>query len=124
MKNGDYSTEQLDMFLKAYVQAALWSSFGTKRPKKRLRDLPSSVLAKLLSDSKKFLDRAAPTINENYYDEAYPDAGVAFWFTRNFDGQHGPTFDSEGWPDQLTTIAESFGEQAIFELEDGRIMVE
>jgi hypothetical protein len=124
MKNRDYDRDQLNMFFKAYVEAALWSSFEKERPKKRLRDLPSDVRVKLLSDCEKFLDRAAPIINENYHDEAYPDAGIAFWFTRNFDEQHGPTFDSEGWPDQLTTIAESLGEQTIFELKDGRIVVE
>lgn len=127
MGNGNYSPKQFDLFFRAYVEAALWSAFETERPRKRLRDLPSNVYNVLHDDCRKFLDRAASLINElseQAGGEMYKEAGHAFWFSRNYDGQHGPTFDSEGWPDKLQDIAESLGERALFELKNGKIVLE
>lgn len=126
----------LDSFTDAYIITALWSSinFDTDEPLDRnytADDLSDELRARMRADCEQFLAVAEPIITAAIdtgevvcgpdFDE-YGRAGHDFWLTRN---GHGAGFWDGDWPEpygqQLTELAGSFGEYAIYPGDDGKL---
>jgi len=128
------SERVLEDFFNAYVEAALWSSndesdeqggepldanYGPE-------DISQETEDEMVSDCKKFLDRAWEFIKEAPDQiNGYPKiemAGHDFWLTRN---GHGAGFGDRDWPknidDALRKIAKKFGEYNLYVGDDGQI---
>jgi hypothetical protein len=118
----------------AYATTALWSTTDESNDQGgdpleanySLADLAPSAEEEMVSDCKRFLDRAWPLL------EKAPDtihgrpklemAGFHFWLARN---GHGIGFDDGDWPDdvadKLQQLAKRFGTQNIYVGDDGMI---
>lgn len=112
---------QLDLFLKAYVEAALWSSTDDKDvPLDKYhtaKDLAPETVAKMKADCQKFLVE-----NDEDIGIEYERAGHDFWLTRN---GHGAGFWDGDWEEEagerLTKSAHAFGQADLYIGDDGKI---
>jgi hypothetical protein len=112
-----------DEFLKAYIEAALWSSVDDKYEpldsNYNVHDLARETLVKFTRDCKKFCIE-----NKLFIGARRSQAGHDFWLTRN---SHGAGFWDGDWPkaigEPLTDAAHKFGEVSLF-VHRGRIYQE
>ncbi len=123
-----------DAFLKAYIEAALWSSSDEDHENFddfRYEDIHQASLAQAIEDCESFKAQAGDLIlNEDNYVRGREcslaeQAGHDFWLTRN---HHGVGFWEDGdWADNardpLTKLAHSFREVNLLE-EDGVLYIE
>jgi len=116
----------LDVFTKAYIEAALWSSndnsdeSGGEPLDKNygLDDIAEETLEEMVRDCENFQRE-----NEKYIPvDLLSNAGHDFWLTRN---GHGAGFWDGDWPDRagyrLTASAKSYGEKTLYVGDDGKI---
>jgi hypothetical protein len=128
------SCDFLDVFLKGYIDAALWSSSDESRPdggdpldsNYSERDLAKETRAKMRADCEAFICANVEDLKASQ--EVYEDlaaregaedfwpawAGHDFWLTRN---HHGAGFWDRGLGvigDRLTESAESFREKNLY----------
>ena len=124
----DYSNQYyLDLFIKAYIEAMYFVESEHSEQSLPLSDRATEAIKQ---DCRKFWEKAEPlveqTIEKAYlpYDEQIKQAGHDFYFTRN---GHGIGFwEKDKWPveeigEQLTELAEMFGEKEIWENVNGEI---
>lgn len=126
----------LDQFLEAYLEAALWSSTDESTPQGgepldknfSLEDFDAASLAKMKEDCKKFMEGNAEWLkDENCYHTGCPmiqKAGHDFWLTRC---GHGAGYWDGDWEEKagqaLTEASKKFGECNLCVGDDGLIYV-
>lgn len=116
----------IDVFTKAYIDAALWSSMdestesgGYPMDKNYgMNDIDQETLEKMAQDCYDFQIE-----NKDYIPfKREIDAGHNFWLTRN---GHGANFNDGDWPERaayrLSKSAESYGEFNLYVGDDGKI---
>lgn len=109
----------LDVFTRAYIECALWSSFDDERPldeNYNINDISESCLTAMIADCAKFQAENMPMIIDNL-----SQAGHDFWLTRN---HHGAGFWDGDWPengDILTTKSQEFKECDLYVGDDDLI---
>lgn len=122
-----YWYEVPEEFLRAYVEAALWTTDFGETSALDLDagdDIDPALFETVRKDCAAFYARAKTLISDSeprtrYSVDEY--AGHDFWLTRN---GHGAGFWDGDWPkhgDALTVIAQSFGETWIYVGDDGRV---
>lgn len=113
-------------FARAYIIAALWSSYdNASNPLDEnytADDIAAETLATMYADCQRFISENAAALEE--YAKSYGDtsAGHDFWLTRN---RHGAGFWDRGIPgdigERLTRAAHAFGDCDLYVGDDGRI---
>lgn len=128
-----YDGNDLGRFVRGYLQTALWTGmdeYGVPLDKTYNVDnhISDESLNKIYGEARVFLNRAEPYLNQ--YEEAnnvyvdYGGVGHDFFLTRN---GHGAGFWDGDWEpvgDELTAIAEEFGEVDVYHDGDETIYVE
>lgn len=117
-------SEQLDKFTRAYIQAALWSSYDESdesggQPLDEnytWEDIAPETLERMKKDCQKFQREAEHLMEDGPADRA----GQDFWLTRN---GHGAGFWDGDWEhgDELTKKAEAYGESNLYVGDDGQV---
>jgi hypothetical protein len=126
-----------DLVLEGYIACALWSSNDNSDPDTGGNPLDESYCPwdiseesrlRMAEDVAAFLEKAGPLAERLLDESLVPRAdyiGHDFWLTRN---RHGAGFWDRGFPgtlgDDLTAVAESFGEGFLFVGDDGRLYFE
>lgn len=127
----------MDKFLASYIETALWSSTGDNGEPLDSSDysdieLADETIAKMSADCIKF-EKAARGLFDAYDDTSddsplrFADFPVAhdFWLTRN---RHGAGFWDGDYPkplgEQLTELAQSFGECNLYIGDDKKFYIE
>lgn len=112
------TAEKLDVFTRAYIEAALWSSTdddGTPLDDAYgVDDIDPATLAQMVDDCKAF--------QADNWDDIADDltrAGHDFWLTRN---HHGAGFWDGDWPqgDKLTEASHAYGSVDLY-THDGKV---
>lgn len=122
-----YSKSDLDAFLSAYIECAIWSSIddrdGEQEPLDEnhgTSDLAPETFSRIQADCRKFIGAHWQDIQNDL-----PQAGHDFWLTRN---GHGAGFWDGDWPDdigeRLTKASKEFGECYLYVGDDGKIYQE
>jgi hypothetical protein len=112
---------KLSLFVRAYIEAALWSSTDDNgTPLDQLEaELAPETLARFEADCAKFQEACAAFDLADYSDR---EIAHDFWLTRN---RHGAGFWDGDYPAQigkaLTKLAHSYGECDLYIGDDGRI---
>lgn len=112
---------KLDVFTKAYIYAALWSSTDAdSKPldsHRSVGDFAPECLKRIVEDCRRFKRDHAADIGPNLI-----RAGHDFWFTRN---RHGYGYWDGGWPDdvgeRLTEAAHVWGSVDLYVGDDDKI---
>jgi hypothetical protein len=95
---------RLDEFMRAYIEAALWSSVDDAGDplddEYSIENIAPETLAEMIDDCKRFQEETGVTSSQGGHD---------FWLTRN---HHGSGFWDGDWPngERLTAISDEFGE--------------
>ena len=130
-------TTNLDIFTRAYIETALWSSNDESTPQGgepmdanySEKDIHPDTLAQMVEDCSKFQEQFYALFSQEGaclrcgpdYDEI-GHAGHDFWLTRN---GHGAGFWDGSWSEdvesQLTRGAKAFGEFTLYIGDDGLI---
>jgi len=124
---------QLDSFVAAYTECALWSSMDNSDENGgdpldlsyTVEDIAPDTLATMVVDCERFLEENANDISEGKdvpECTAVERAGHDFWLTRN---GHGAGFWDGDWPEEvgrrLTLAAETYGECSLYVGDDDLI---
>jgi len=118
-----------NMFLLAYVEAALWSSTDDNEDpldgNYGIEDIDPGTMRRMRADCAKFLRENEDDINAGSLDDSVDDdekAGHDFWLTRC---GHGAGFWDGDWPSpadkRLTDAAHAFGEVNLYVGDQGKI---
>lgn len=117
-----WAVRDFEMFLNAYIEAALWSSFDESGEPldafANASDIATETRREMGKDAQSFMAKNWEDIKENLI-----RAGVDFWLTRN---HHGSGFwDGDPWEKEvgkrLTKNAHEYGEYNLYVGDDGRI---
>jgi hypothetical protein len=119
------TANDLDLFTRAYVVCALWSSTdldGTPLDRDfNIEDISDETIQEMIADCAKFQADHTGDIS------GYPEqAGYDFWLTRN---RHGAGFWDTGRPwadgagDRLTEAAHTFGETDLYVGDDRKLYI-
>ena len=123
------ANDPLEVFLHHYIGTALWSSNDDAGEpmdaKYDTEDFATETLNKMKQDSAQFLKAAGPLLAQaEQHGYSIERAAHDFWLTRN---RHGVGFwdraelEEGGLGDQLTKIAQKFGEADLYVGDDGRV---
>jgi len=121
--------DPLEVFLHNYIGTALWASNDDAGEpmdaKYDTEDFATETLNKMKQDSTQFLKAAGPLLAQaKQHGYSIERAAHDFWLTRN---HHGVGFwgrvelEEDNLGDQLTKIAEKFGEADLYVGDDGRV---
>lgn len=131
-------TTPFEQVLQAYIKCALWSSNDDDDTpldsNYTASDIDAETLAAMRKDCQAFIDacdaadipwRDCPNFDTAPYDGLFAHFGYDFWLTRN---GHGAGFWDGDWivgmddiGDELTKIAEKFGEVYLYIGDDGLV---
>jgi len=117
----------MDAFVRAYIEAALWSTNDESTPEGGepldenydLNDISTETINAMTADCRKFQEQNADDL-ANCTDE---QGGYDFWLTRN---RHGAGFWDRDYlgedvKERLTEASHAFGEENLYVGDDGKI---
>lgn len=113
----------MDEFIKAYLQAALWSSNNENEDGSAysIENIAEESVAEAIKDCNLFRQKAGDLLDE--YEDS--DCGHDFWLTRN---GHGAGFwdgdYEQGDGEKLTSLSKEFKDLSVYLGDDGLIYME